>query len=352
MTDPVTPLPDAPMHPDLEKPTLKTIARLSGLAVPTVSRALNDAPDIGAETKRTIRRIAAEIGYVPNRAGVRLRTGRTNVISLVLSTEHDMMNHTARLISAIAGGLQGTPYHMIVTPFFPTDDPMKPIRYIVESRSADAIIFNQVQPEDPRVAYLMERGFPFATHGRSNRADKHPYADYDNGAFARIAVEELARRGRRNIRMVAPPALHTYGRDMALGAQAAAAAAGVALSIVDGVTSDSTNAEIRARIGALVIADPSIDGIICGSTNATMATVAGMEAEGFDVGTDIDIFAKEAIPFLRFFRDRIIVLEEDVKDAGEFLARAAIQAVRQPDLPPLQMLEIPALPHPTDPSKG
>ena len=32
------------------KPTLKTISRLSGLAVPTVSRALNDAPDIGVQT--------------------------------------------------------------------------------------------------------------------------------------------------------------------------------------------------------------------------------------------------------------------------------------------------------------
>ena len=37
------------------KPTLKTIARISGLAVPTVSRALNDAPDIGSETKKLIR---------------------------------------------------------------------------------------------------------------------------------------------------------------------------------------------------------------------------------------------------------------------------------------------------------
>ena len=67
------------------KPTLKTIAELSGLAVPTVSRALNDAPDIGAKTKEKVRRIADEIGYIPNRAGVRLRTGRTNVVSLMLA---------------------------------------------------------------------------------------------------------------------------------------------------------------------------------------------------------------------------------------------------------------------------
>ncbi|MCB1359139.1 MAG: LacI family DNA-binding transcriptional regulator, partial [Maritimibacter sp.] len=42
-----------------QKPTLKTIAGISGLAVATVSRALNDAPDIGADTKKLVRRIAA-----------------------------------------------------------------------------------------------------------------------------------------------------------------------------------------------------------------------------------------------------------------------------------------------------
>ena len=44
-----------------ERPTLKTIARLSGLAVPTVSRALADAPDIRKDTKRRIRDIANQI---------------------------------------------------------------------------------------------------------------------------------------------------------------------------------------------------------------------------------------------------------------------------------------------------
>ena len=99
------------------KPTLKTIAQITGLAVPTVSRALGDAPDIGRDTKALVRRVADELGYVPNRAGVRLRTGRTSVIALALSTEAEMMNHTARLISSLAATLQGTQFHLNVTPF-------------------------------------------------------------------------------------------------------------------------------------------------------------------------------------------------------------------------------------------
>ncbi len=324
-----------------EKPTLKTISLLSGLAVPTVSRALNDAPDIGAETKKLIRRIAAEIGYVPNRAGVRLRTGRTNVISLVLSTEHDVMNHTARLISSIAGALQNTPYHMIVTPYFPDDDIMKPIRYIVETGSADAVIFNQTQPADPRVAYLMARQFPFVTHGRTMWSDRHPYFDYDNTAFGWIGVQTLAARQRRRILLVAPPMDQNYAQNMRDGALAAAAATGVELRIAPGVTSDDGNQFVKQAIADLMIADPAIDAIICSSTSAAMAAVVGLEMAGRVVGADIDVFAKEAIPFLHMFRSGIIALNEDVGQAGAFLAQAAMQAVREPDRPPMQGLDVP-----------
>ncbi|MEZ5767451.1 MAG: LacI family DNA-binding transcriptional regulator [Paracoccaceae bacterium] len=174
------------------KPTLKTISELSGLAVATVSRALNDAPDIGADTKKLVRRIAADIGYVPNRAGVRLRTGRTNVITLVLSTEPDTMDHTARLITSIAEELRDTRFHLTITPFFPDQDPMQPVRYVVETGSADAVILNQTQPDDPRVRYLAERGFPFATHGRTDMGLEHNWFDFDNTAYGRIAVETLA----------------------------------------------------------------------------------------------------------------------------------------------------------------
>ena len=324
-----------------EKPTLKTISMLSGLAVPTVSRALNDAPDIGAETKKRVRRIADEIGYVPNRAGVRLRTGRTNVISLVLSTQHDMMNHTARLISSLAGHLRGTQFHLIVTPFFPDEDPMRPIRYIVETGSADAIVMNQIEPQDPRVAYLMEKKFPFATHGRSDWRDRHAYFDYDNGVFGQLAVSELVKRNRRNILLVAPPRSQNYSMEMRDGAMTMASDLSVRLNVVSKVTSDSPSPELMARVAELLEETEIPDGIICGSTSSAMALIAAFEASGRVIGKDFDVVAKEAIPVLQMFRPQVIAMYEDVARAGEFLAKAAINAIRNPEAPPLQELDIP-----------
>lgn len=324
------------------KPTLKTIAALSGLAVPTVSRALNDAPDIGAETKKLIRKIADEIGYVPNRAGVRLRTGRTNVISLVMSTEHDLMSHTARLIASVAGGLRGTPFHLNVTPFFPDQDPMDPVRYIVETESADAIIMNQIKPEDPRVAYLMERGFPFATHGRTNWASKHSYYDYDNGAFGRLAIKQLAARGRKKTLVIAPPTSHAYGQHLIAGVTEAGKQYGVDVHIADGITSDTPSAIVVTHVSDYLGKHPDTDAVVTASTSSAMAAVAAIENRGAHVGQQIDVFSKEAMPFLKLFRADILTISEQVNDAGDFLAKAAIQAVRQPAEPAMQFLEVPS----------
>ncbi|MEL6682656.1 MAG: LacI family transcriptional regulator [Pseudomonadota bacterium] len=330
-----------PAVPD-GKPTLKTIARLSGLAVPTVSRALNDAPDIGTETKKLIRKIANDIGYVPNRAGVRLRTGRTNVISLVMSTEHDLMSHTARLIASVAGGLRHTPFHMIVTPFFPDQDPMDPVRYIVETGSADAVIMNQIQPEDPRVAYLMERRFPFATHGRTEWADRHPYYDFDNRAFGGLAVKKLFERGRKNIFVIAPPAAQSYAQHLMMGVKETGDALGLSVSIADKITSDTPSDDVVASLAQTLLQRPEIDAVITASTSSAMAAVAAIEQHGSQVGQEIDVFAKEAMPFLKLFRADILTISEQVNTAGDFLAKAAIQAIRHPDEPPMQGLEVPS----------
>ncbi|GAA3874008.1 LacI family transcriptional regulator [Celeribacter arenosi] len=323
-----------------ERPTLKTISRITGLAVATVSRALHDAPDISAATKLRVRECADRIGYRPNRAGVRLRTGKTNVISLVLSTEHDIMNHTAQLISSIAGELRNTPYHLVVTPYFPDEDAMVPVRYVVETQSADAIILNQTEPNDPRVDYLMDQGFPVATHGRTNRTD-HPYYDFDNYAFARLGMEALARRGRKAILTIAPPPYQNYGRDIVEAARETCDKLGVKRYLLQDVTSDSPSADIHASTAAALQRHPEIDGLFCASTTSMIAAVSAAEEHGHRLGETLDAFAKEATPFLVRFRPQILTVRENVADSGMWLARAAIQAINHPELPPIQGLEVP-----------
>ncbi|MCU0829630.1 MAG: LacI family transcriptional regulator [Tabrizicola sp.] len=335
------PVPMLTPDSEAERPTLKTIAAATGLAIATVSRALKDAPDIGEETKKRVRETASQLGYRPNRAGVRLRTGKTNVIALVLSTETDVMNHTSRLIYSIANALRGTAYHMVVMPFFPDQDPMEPIRYIVETESADGVILNQTKPDDPRIRYMHDRGFPFAAHGRTSMGIDHPYYDFDNEAFGRLGARSLAERGRQRLFLVSPPRSHMYARHMTFGFSDEAALMGLPFEVAENVTSDSGGEAVEAAISTRFRMPNPPDGLLLGSTTAAMAAIVGAEQSGRVLGRDFDVVAKEAIPLLRRFRQNILIVREDVGRAGEFLARALVAEIEKRDWAERQGLEVP-----------
>ena len=319
-------------------PTLRTIAQLSGLAVPTVSRALNDAPDIGQKTKERVRQIARDIGYVPNRAGVRLRTGKTNVVSLVLGTDNDVADHMGQLVSSVAGTLRSTRYHVVVTPYFPDEDPMIPVRFIVETGAADALILNRIEVDDPRVEYLMEKNIPFVTYGRSKWRDSHPYFDFDNEVFGRLGAETLVGAGRKFLTLLAPPQELNYSQDMIRGATKMLEAHGIKLNILPDITADDPGPDIQDKVAEYLTSCPDCDGMICPSTIAAMAATVGAERIGRRLGQDFDIFAREATPLMGYFRAPIGSVLEDMMMAGSFLANAAVQAIEKPELPPMQKL--------------
>lgn len=324
-----------------ETPTLKTIARISGFAVPTVSRALSDAHDIGIETKKLVNHIADGIGYVPNRAGLRLRTGRTNVISLVIPSEGDVLNSASKLTNSIAQQLRGTQFHLNILPWFPDEDPMRPIKYIVETRSADAVIFNMTEPEDERVAYLLKKKFPFATHGRTKWSDKHAYYDFDNGAFMRVAMRRLAARGRKNILAILPPLNQNYAQDMANGLEIENEQLKINYRISKNVDSDKSAEDVLQWVAHRLEQSPEIDAVICTSSKVAIAAIVSIEKRGLELGTDIDVYSKEVVPILKMFRQNIIAELEDIANAGQHLANAVVQMLSDPELPPLQHLEIP-----------
>ncbi len=323
-----------------KRPTLKTISELSGFAVTTVSRALNDGPEIGADTKEKVKKIAEEIGYVRNRSGLGLVTGRTNVISLVLSADHDVIDdHTGRLISAIAHSLSGSIYHMNIVTFSSDADRLAVIRHVVETRAADAIILNQTKPEDERIAYLMERGFPFAAYGRTNWQAQHRYFDFDTEAFGEMAVRRLYEKGRRHFLVVAPPADLSYSQHLIAGLERVHKDHDYTLEVLEGATShDTGEVLLRTLLDRLQSAEP-VDAIIAPATATAVLSLAAIEQSGKRLGTDIDVFAKEASPYLKFIRSEILSVYQDLTEAGDFLAKAAVQAIEHPESPLMQRLE-------------
>lgn len=323
------------------RPTLKTIAYMTGLGVTTVSRALHDAPDISQATKERVRLVARQIGYRPNRAGVRLRTGKTNVIALILSVENEVMGLSSHLVYGITEYLAETPYHLIVTPYRSQRDPLDPVRYIVETGSADGVIFSRTEPQDARVRYLQECGMPFATHGRTEIEVEHAWFDFDNRRYGEIAVERLAARGRHNLALLAPPSHLTYAKHMTAGFQRGVEQNDLFDIPIRAVDTDSGHDIIQAEIARLMGSRRRPDGLVCGSASAAISAIIGAESAGFAIGRDFDVATKKSFSLMHKFRSPIEVVHEDFRAAGVGLAQAVVRRIDGVPPTALQTLDVP-----------
>ena len=87
----------------MRQKTIVDIAKKLKLSPSTVSRALNNHPDINSNTKILVSKIAKEIGYIPNPIARSLRKNKTNTIGIIVpEIKHDFFSSAISGIEEIA----------------------------------------------------------------------------------------------------------------------------------------------------------------------------------------------------------------------------------------------------------
>ncbi|WEX77370.1 LacI family transcriptional regulator [Sinorhizobium numidicum] len=332
------------------KPTLRTIADITGLAVTTVSRALANAPQISIETRKRVRQVAIDIGYSPDRAAQRLKTGRTNVIAVLLEPHEEILGYGTSVMAGVAKALQGTSYHLIVMPNFLNGANLDAVNYIIRNGMADGLIFSRTEPLDPRVMLLSETGFPFVTHGRTELATAHPFVDHDNFTFAYEATRRLIAKGRHKPALISGPAGFTFSGHILHGFMTAVREAGCAYEILSDIDLDSPAGAIRDRIRRRNTEKDPPDGFACGGEVCALATITGMSDYGLTLGVEYDIVAKQTSHLLSAIQPRVDTIYEDLTATGEHMGHILLRRIGGSlSMRELQLLLSPELPFETRP---
>lgn len=310
-----------------KKPTLKTVAEKTGLAVTTVSRALLDSPQIALETRKRVAEAAKELGYVPDRAAQRLRTGKTRVISLILEPHNEIPDFGRSMIAGLSYALKGTGFHLTITPEFQGEPPIDPIRYILKNHLADGLIFSRTELFDERVKTLQEAGFPFVTHGRTEFTSPHAFVDYDNDAFAYRAARQLIELGCVQLGIVLPPDKFTFCQYLKYGFMRAVRESGLPFDIPDDVSLDSAAEAIQASYRARFADFPRPFGVVCAGETSALAISATLIEEGLEPGRDFHLVAKRTSNLLNLYRPAFNSIYEDIFEAGELMGQSILKLV-------------------------
>ena len=191
---------------------IRQLAHELQLSIGTVSRALNDRPDVNDDTRARVKAAAVRAGYVPNQSGRSLRSGRTGIVAAVIPTRTFASTTDSGLFVILEGArrtLRGHALELIVLFRGPDEDALENLQRTVQRRIADAVIISQTTANDPRLTYLKACGIDYVAFGRSSGIDDYPFVDFDFESMAREAVRLFVAGGHRRLAVaLSDPALN------------------------------------------------------------------------------------------------------------------------------------------------
>src|SRR5574338_590157 len=123
-----------------KRPTIKQVASAAGVSTQTVSRVMNDRPDVSAETRERVQKVIRELDYRPSALARSLISQRSFTLGVV--TAGLKYTGPSRTLSGITNATEEFGYSLLLKelPSFNTGDVL-PILQEFHSHHADGVIW-------------------------------------------------------------------------------------------------------------------------------------------------------------------------------------------------------------------
>ena len=308
--------------------TIKEIAARCGCSAATVSKALHDMPDIGAETKQRIQAVAQEMGYVPNAAARTLRTNRSRTIGLLMFLRGtSVWEH--EYFSQIAAGIQSVtePAGYDIAPISPDQKGIEG-HYLDHcvSRGYDGVIIMSAGFGEDGLFQMIESPLPIVTIDYALPGRSAVLADNEQGMSD--LVEYIISQGHRRIAFI-------YGEgnrvsEMRINAfRAVCEKHGIEIpeAYMKPAVYRSIERSAQATRELLVLPERPT----CIIYPDDLAYIGGMNVlmdAGLRIPEDISVAGYDGIPLAGLLRPQLTTVSQNSKEIGRYTGRLMLQAIR------------------------
>lgn len=191
--------------------TIQDIARLAGVSKATVSRVINQKPDVDAMTRERVLRIMDEHEFVPNIAAAGLAGGRPRLVGvLVPSLTWPLM---PQIMLGIGEGVESSSYGVVLYSMSPNQDRSAIIDRILAARLTSGLLAIFPSESAEHLKDLHDQGFPVVMIDDQGLPGEVPWVGTDNRAGAYAAVRHLLDLGHTRIGHIQGPSHYQVSLD-------------------------------------------------------------------------------------------------------------------------------------------
>lgn len=306
--------------------TIREVAQAAGVSVQTVSRVVNDRPDVSGETRERIQAIIANLGYSPNALARSLIQGRSHTLGVIGSglTYYG----PARVLTGIERRANEVGYSLLLGLLRePETDHGDEIFKNLLARQVDGIIC-AVPEIGSNHDWILEQHHRFSVplvFINMQPASGLAVAAVDNYLGGKLATEHLLGQGYRRIGIITGPPSWWEARQRLQGWKDAMQAAGLS-GLDDLVVSGDWYPSSGAR-GTQELLDrcPELDAVfVCNDPMAAGALQAARQL-GLRVPGDLAVVGFDDVPEAAFYSPSLTSIRQPLAELGSQAVELLIQ---------------------------
>lgn len=201
--------------------TLEDIAKQAGVSRSTVSRVVNENPNVSDKVRERVLQVIQNTGYHPNAAARTLASQRSWMMGLVLPHSVSFFftdPFYPHLTKGVAQGCNQNNYTLALFLVDTKEDEDNVFPRIARRGLLDGVLIQAGHHGDQQLTHrLIDSDIPLVVIGRPFHSENVSYIDIDNVNAASTAASHLIQLGYKRIGMIAGPALSTVGLDRKKG---------------------------------------------------------------------------------------------------------------------------------------
>ncbi len=277
--------------------TLDDIAKLAGVSRSTVSRVVNDHPNVSDSARKRVLQIIQNTGFHPNAAARALASQRSRMLGLVLPRTVSLFfsdPYYPRLTQGIAQACNQYDYTLGLFLISTKEDEEQIYPRISRKGLLDGILLQSSQYSDFLTTTLMNSNLPVLVAGRPFHSTNVNYIDIDNIAAARTAVCHLIHQGRKRVGTITGALDSTAGIDRKEGYLRALIECGLEIDLDLIVEGDFTEAGGYKGMQKLLPARP--DAVFGASDVMAIGAMRAVREAGLRIPEDIAFVGFDDLP--------------------------------------------------------
>ncbi len=297
--------------------TQKDVAKKAGVSSMTVSRVINNQPNVKEETRRKVLKAIKELGYYPNTLARGLNTNKLFSIGIVIPFTSHLFStpYYVELLTGIEKACAEYNYEMV---FLPKKDEISPVDYckLYYERKADGLLIIAPAINDEQIKKIEENKIPCVLIDGRFKGKNILFVDGDNVKGGFLATEYLIKKGHKKIGFISGWWFVRNTQDRLKGYKKALKKYSIKILPEYIVKGDFSEEAGYNGMNYLLNLKEKPTAVFCANDLMAIGAIKAVNQKGLKVPDDISIIGFDNIKLTEYYEPAITTIKQFAKEKG------------------------------------